>query len=183
MTAFLVNYFRKYVEYDFTADLENQLDEVSAGDRAYKDVLDAFWRDFSAAISETSELRITDVLEKINEVAGAATFFRFIPIPDKVFRLTCACGALRTAAGAAVKMQPRLQSRRRLHRLLELRLSECRFTFRPFGLRSQTPRARTARRSGTDRQDAWGRRLRHRSNSVTLLRPAFRPLYVQLDAR
>ncbi|MBF9058247.1 type I DNA topoisomerase [Rhodobacterales bacterium HKCCSP123] len=68
VTAFLVNYFRKYVEYDFTADLENQLDEVSAGDRAYKDVLDAFWRDFSAAISETAELRITDVLEKINEV-------------------------------------------------------------------------------------------------------------------
>ncbi len=66
--AFLANYFRRYVEYDFTADLENQLDEVSAGDRAYKDVLDAFWRDFSAAISETSELRITDVLEKINEV-------------------------------------------------------------------------------------------------------------------
>ena len=43
-------------------------DEVSAGDRNYKDVLDRFWRDFSAAISETSELRITEVLEKINEV-------------------------------------------------------------------------------------------------------------------
>ncbi len=68
VTAFLANYFRQYVEYDFTAALENQLDEVSAGDRAYKDVLDAFWRDFSAAIAETSELRITDVLEKINEV-------------------------------------------------------------------------------------------------------------------
>jgi DNA topoisomerase-1 len=68
VTAFLVNYFRRYVEYDFTADLENQLDEVSAGDRAYKEVLEAFWRDFSASIAETSELRITDVLEKINEV-------------------------------------------------------------------------------------------------------------------
>ena len=68
VTVFLTNYFRKYVGYDFTADLENQLDEVSAGDRNYKDVLDRFWRDFSAAISETSELRITEVLEKINEV-------------------------------------------------------------------------------------------------------------------
>ncbi|WP_136634717.1 type I DNA topoisomerase [Pseudooceanicola onchidii] len=66
--AFLENYFRKYVEYDFTADLEEELDDVSAGSRDYKDVLTRFWRDFSAAIAETSELRITEVLEKINEV-------------------------------------------------------------------------------------------------------------------
>ncbi|MBE0413526.1 type I DNA topoisomerase [Yoonia sp.] len=68
VTAFLENYFRKYVGYDFTADLENQLDEVSAGNGDYKKVLRQFWRDFSAAIAETAELRITDVLEKINEV-------------------------------------------------------------------------------------------------------------------
>ena len=68
VTAFLENYFRKYVGYDFTADLEDQLDRVSAGDAAYKEVLRRFWRDFSAAIAETSELRITEVLEKINEV-------------------------------------------------------------------------------------------------------------------
>jgi DNA topoisomerase-1 len=68
VTAFLSNYFRRYVGYDFTASLENDLDEVSAGDADYKDVLTRFWRDFSAAIAETAELRITDVLEKINEV-------------------------------------------------------------------------------------------------------------------
>ena len=68
VTIFLVNYFRRYLEYDFTADLEAQLDDVSAGDRDYKDVLERFWRDFSAAIAETSELRITEVLEKIDEV-------------------------------------------------------------------------------------------------------------------
>ena len=68
VTAFLSNYFRKYVGYDFTADLENQLDTVSAGDADYKDVLGRFWRDFSAAIAETADLRITEVLEKINEV-------------------------------------------------------------------------------------------------------------------
>jgi len=68
VTAFLMNYFRKYIGYDFTADLENQLDEVSAGDAEYKKVLVRFWRDFSAAIAETSDLRITEVLEKINEV-------------------------------------------------------------------------------------------------------------------
>ncbi len=66
--AFLENYFRRYVGYDFTAGLEEQLDDVSAGDRDYKSVLNAFWRDFSAAIAETAELRITEVLEKINEV-------------------------------------------------------------------------------------------------------------------
>ncbi|MDK3017116.1 type I DNA topoisomerase [Pseudodonghicola flavimaris] len=66
--AFLQNYFRKYVGYDFTAQLEDELDHVSAGEADYKDVLARFWRDFSAAIAETSELRITDVLEKINEV-------------------------------------------------------------------------------------------------------------------
>ncbi|WP_299603661.1 type I DNA topoisomerase [uncultured Tateyamaria sp.] len=66
--AFLENYFRKYVGYNFTAGLEEELDDVSAGDRNYKDVLGRFWQDFSAAIAETSELRITDVLEKINEV-------------------------------------------------------------------------------------------------------------------
>ncbi|MBL4626972.1 MAG: type I DNA topoisomerase [Roseicyclus sp.] len=68
VTVFLSSYFRRYVEYDFTADLENQLDEVSAGERPYKEVLERFWKDFHAAVDETAELRITEVLEKINEV-------------------------------------------------------------------------------------------------------------------
>ncbi|QFT59127.1 DNA topoisomerase 1 [Sulfitobacter sp. THAF37] len=68
VTAFLENYFRRYIGYDFTADLEDQLDKVSAADADWKDVLGRFWRDFSAAIAETSDLRITEVLEKINEV-------------------------------------------------------------------------------------------------------------------
>ena len=68
VTAFLENYFRRYVGYDFTASLEEELDDVSAGQRDWKDVLGRFWRDFSAALAETSELRITEVLEKINEV-------------------------------------------------------------------------------------------------------------------
>ncbi|TRD22473.1 type I DNA topoisomerase [Palleronia caenipelagi] len=68
VTAFLTNYFKRYLEYDFTADLEQSLDHVSAGDEDWKALLSRFWRDFSAAIEETSELRITEVLEKINEV-------------------------------------------------------------------------------------------------------------------
>jgi DNA topoisomerase-1 len=70
VTAFLVNYFRRYVEYDFTAGLEEELDDISAGERAWKDVLDRFWRDFSAALAETADLRIGEVLEKIDEVLG-----------------------------------------------------------------------------------------------------------------
>ena len=68
VTAFLSNYFHRYVEYDFTADLEDQLDKVSAGDADYKKLLERFWRDFSAAIAETADLRIGEVLDKINEV-------------------------------------------------------------------------------------------------------------------
>ncbi|WP_099826674.1 type I DNA topoisomerase [Oceaniglobus indicus] len=77
VTAFLSNYFHRYVEYDFTAALEAQLDDVSAGERDYKEVLGQFWRDFSAAIAETADLRIGEVLEKINEVLAPHLF------PDK----------------------------------------------------------------------------------------------------
>lgn len=67
VTIFLLNFFRRYVGYEFTAQLEEELDEVSAGQRDYKAVLAQFWRDFSAAISETSELRITQVLDVLDE--------------------------------------------------------------------------------------------------------------------
>jgi DNA topoisomerase-1 len=67
VTIFLLNFFKKYVEYDFTAALENQLDNVSAGEQDYKEVLQKFWRDFSAAIAETSELRITEVLDVLDD--------------------------------------------------------------------------------------------------------------------
>ena len=74
VTIFLLNYFRQYVGYEFTANLEAQLDDVSAGDRDYKAVLQGFWRDFSAAIEETSELRIREVLDKIDEVLEPHVF-------------------------------------------------------------------------------------------------------------
>src|SRR6266481_5263846 len=53
VTAFLTNFFERYVEYGFTADLENQLDDVSGGRTDWKEVLRNFWRDFSAAIDGT----------------------------------------------------------------------------------------------------------------------------------
>ena len=66
VTIFLLNFFKRYVEYDFTASLEDQLDQVSAGGSDYLELLSKFWRDFSAAISETSELRITEVLDVLD---------------------------------------------------------------------------------------------------------------------
>ncbi|MDH5797123.1 MAG: type I DNA topoisomerase, partial [Paracoccaceae bacterium] len=68
VTIFLENYFRRYVGYDFTADLEDQLDDISAGNRDYKEVLSRFWRDFTASLAETADLRISEVLDKIDEV-------------------------------------------------------------------------------------------------------------------
>ncbi|KAG1648756.1 DNA topoisomerase 1 [Nymphon striatum] len=68
VTVFLSNFFSRYVEYDFTAALEEELDDVSAGERNYKNVLDRFWRDFSVAIAEALDLSITEVLEKLNDV-------------------------------------------------------------------------------------------------------------------
>ncbi|KPP86843.1 MAG: DNA topoisomerase I TopA [Rhodobacteraceae bacterium HLUCCA08] len=66
VTIFLLNFFRKYVGYEFTAQLEEELDDVSAGDRDWKDVMSSFWRDFHKAIAETSELRITEVLDVLD---------------------------------------------------------------------------------------------------------------------
>jgi len=67
VTAFLESFFDKYVEYDFTAELEEKLDEISDGKLAYKEVLRDFWRDFSAAVENIKELRVTDVLNALNE--------------------------------------------------------------------------------------------------------------------
>ena len=67
VTIFLLNFFKRYIEFDFTAGLENQLDAVSAGKGNYKELLGKFWDDFSEAISETSELRISEVLDVLDD--------------------------------------------------------------------------------------------------------------------
>jgi DNA topoisomerase-1 len=67
VTAFLESFFEKYVEYDFTAALEEKLDEISDGKLAWQAVLRDFWNDFSAAVANIKELRVTDVLNALNE--------------------------------------------------------------------------------------------------------------------
>ncbi len=77
VTAFLEQFFKRYVEYDFTAALEERLDLVSAGELPYKELLRDFWKDFHAAVGEIGELRVTNVLDALNEALGPHIF------PDK----------------------------------------------------------------------------------------------------
>ncbi|PSM20006.1 type I DNA topoisomerase [Nitratireductor sp. StC3] len=72
--AFLESFFERYVEYDFTAALEEKLDEISDGKLAWKDVLREFWRDFSAAVADIKELRVTEVLDALNEELAPLVF-------------------------------------------------------------------------------------------------------------
>ncbi|MDX6805177.1 type I DNA topoisomerase [Terrihabitans rhizophilus] len=74
LTAFLESFFRRYVEYDFTASLEEKLDLISDNELDWKEVLRDFWRDFAAAIAGTKELRTTEVLDSLNEVLGPHIF-------------------------------------------------------------------------------------------------------------
>ena len=74
VTIFLLNFFKKYIEYDFTAGLEEKLDIISAGKLDYTNVLKDFWQDFSLAISETSELRITQVLDVLDEALSTQLY-------------------------------------------------------------------------------------------------------------
>jgi DNA topoisomerase-1 len=77
VTAFLENFFSRYVQYNFTADLENQLDEISGGRIEWKTVLRDFWKDFMAAVEGTKDLRVAEVLETLDRVLGPHFF------PDK----------------------------------------------------------------------------------------------------
>ena len=65
VTTFLANFFARYVEYNFTANLEEQLDSISAGDIGWKKVLREFWTAFHAAVEATSDLKITDVINAL----------------------------------------------------------------------------------------------------------------------
>jgi DNA topoisomerase-1 len=94
VTAFLESYFARYVGYDFTAALEDDLDRVSAGEADWKKLLSRFWTDFSAALEETAELRITDVLEKINEILAPHLFPAATDGSDPRLCRTCGTGRL-----------------------------------------------------------------------------------------
>ncbi len=74
VTTFLEAFFKRYVEYDFTAFLEDRLDQVSDGKLDWKELLRDFWRDFLAAVNEIKDLRVTQVLDALNELLGPHIF-------------------------------------------------------------------------------------------------------------
>ena len=74
VTVFLEKFFSQYVEYDFTAALEEKLDLVSDGKLAWKALLEEFWRGFKSKIEEVGELRVTNVLDVLNDVLAPHLF-------------------------------------------------------------------------------------------------------------
>ncbi len=74
VTSFLQTYFPRYVEYGFTAHLEEELDDISSGKTEWHQVLREFWKAFSAAVGETKELRVREVLDKLDEELGPHFF-------------------------------------------------------------------------------------------------------------
>jgi DNA topoisomerase-1 len=77
VTAFLERFFGRYVEYDFTAGLETQLDDVSAGSASYLELLRAFWADFKPKTAEVMEQRPSDITAALDEYLAPFLF------PDK----------------------------------------------------------------------------------------------------
>ena len=74
VTAFLEAFFARYVEYDFTANLEEMLDKISAGEVDWKQVLRDFWQDFTVSVEGTKELRVTHVLDALNDILAPHIF-------------------------------------------------------------------------------------------------------------
>ncbi|ALK09439.1 type I DNA topoisomerase [Blastochloris viridis] len=90
VTGFLESFFSRYVEYDFTASLEEQLDRISNAELDWREVLRQFWQDFSAAVGGTKELRVSEVIDTLDEMLGP----HFFPdLGDGIDRRRCpGCG-------------------------------------------------------------------------------------------
>lgn len=99
VTAFLENFFNRYVEYGFTAGLEEQLDLVSAGELDYKTVLRDFWKDFTAATEEIKDLRVSEVLDALNDALASRIFPPKADGSDPRLCPTCGTGQLSLKLG------------------------------------------------------------------------------------
>ena len=74
LSAFLEKLFAKYVDYNFTADLEDQLDDITSGKADYIKVLENFWKDFYSNVGSVKEIRTREVLDMLNESLGDLVF-------------------------------------------------------------------------------------------------------------
>jgi DNA topoisomerase-1 len=99
VTTFLNSFFHRYVAYDFTADLEEKLDEVSDGKLDWKRLLRDFWKDFSAAVGETKDLKIRDVIDELDKVLSPHIFPEGEPGTDPRKCPSCEDGRLNLKLG------------------------------------------------------------------------------------
>ncbi len=94
VTAFLTSFFARYVDTGFTASLEEQLDEVAEGKANWRDVLRAFWTDFSSAVGQTKDLKISDVIDALDADLGPHFFPPRMDGTDPRLCPACANGRL-----------------------------------------------------------------------------------------
>ncbi len=99
VTAFLESFFPRYVQYDFTAKLEEELDDISGGRANWKQVLRNFWDSFSAAVGETKDLKISDVIDALDRDLGPHFFAERADGKDPRACPTCAEGRLSIKLG------------------------------------------------------------------------------------
>src|SRR4051794_35586150 len=97
--AFLENFFRRYVEYDFTADLEEQLDRISNNEIAWQQVLKDFWTGFIGAVDDIKDLRVAQVLDSLDEMLGPHIYPPRADGGDVRQCPTCGTGRLNLKAG------------------------------------------------------------------------------------
>jgi DNA topoisomerase-1 len=99
VVAFLENFFARYVEYDFTADLEEQLDRVSNNEISWQQVLKDFWRDFIGAVDDIKDLRVAQVLDTLDDMLGPHIYPARADGGDIRQCPTCGTGRLNLKAG------------------------------------------------------------------------------------
>jgi DNA topoisomerase-1 len=99
VVGFLESFFQKYVEYDFTANLEEQLDRVSNNEVDWKKVLQDFWVDFIGAVNDIKELRVTNVLDALNDLLEPHIFPQPADGSDRRKCPQCADGKLSLKLG------------------------------------------------------------------------------------
>lgn len=74
VTVFLENFFKKYVEYDFTAQLEEYLDDISAGQMEWKKLLTGFWNKFIKTVDDVQPLQVSEVIDRIDDALSSHLF-------------------------------------------------------------------------------------------------------------
>jgi DNA topoisomerase-1 len=99
VVAFLENFFSRYVEYDFTAALEEQLDRISNNEISWQQVLQDFWRGFIGAVNDIKDLRVAEVLDALDDMLGPHIYPPRADGGDVRQCPTCGTGRLNLKAG------------------------------------------------------------------------------------